>query len=228
MCNVVCLQSIFEIVERPESDDETAIISKLAIKFLFCSDACGEAHARGDIAGDWQGTLPAGKSLRIILKITKTDKGWSAKMYSIDQASQPINASSVTLDGSTFKYSVALIGGSYEGTLSADGNTIVGSWTQGPSPLPLTLVRATKETAWEIPIPPPPPKPIAADANPSFEVATVKPSKPEAQGLLMTFMQNRSSADRNGSTKTSSTLPRCPIKRALPVMNSGSQWFRSY
>jgi uncharacterized protein (TIGR03435 family) len=142
----------------------------------------GEAHARGDIAGDWQGTLPAGKSLRIILKITKTDKGWSAKMYSIDQASQAINASSVTLDGSTFKYSVALIGGSYEGTLSADGNTIVGSWTQGPSPLPLTLVRATKETAWEIPIPPPPPKPMAADANPSFEVATVKPSKPEAQG----------------------------------------------
>ena len=182
MCNVVCLQSIFEIVDRPESDDETAIISKLAIKFLCCSDACGEAHARGDIAGDWQGTLPAGKSLRIILKITKTDKGWSAKMYSIDQASQAINASSVTLDGSTFKYSVALIGGSYEGTLSADGNTIVGSWTQGPSPLPLTLVRATKETAWEIPIPPPPPKPMAADANPSFEVATVKPSKPEAQG----------------------------------------------
>ena len=103
-------------------------------------------------------------------------------MYSIDQASQAINASSVTLDGSTFKYSVALIGDSYEGTLSADGNTIVGSWTQGPSPLPLTLVRATKETAWEIPIPPPPPKPMAADANPSFEVATVKPSKPEAQG----------------------------------------------
>ena len=142
-----------------------------------------EAHARGDIAGDWQGTLQAGgKPLRTVLKITKTDKGWSAKLYSIDQGGQPINASSVTLDGSTFKYSVDLIGGSYEGRLSADGNSIVGSWTQGPNPLPLTLVRATKETAWEIPAPPPPPKPMAADANPAFEVATIKPCKPEAQG----------------------------------------------
>ncbi len=141
-----------------------------------------EAHARGDIAGDWQGTLQAGKSLRIVLKITKTDKGWSAKMYSIDQGAQPFNASSVTLDGSAFKFSVDLIGGSYEGRLSADGNSIVGTWSQGPGPLPLALVRATKETAWEIPVPPPPPKPMAADANPSFEVATIKPSKPEAQG----------------------------------------------
>jgi uncharacterized protein (TIGR03435 family) len=141
-----------------------------------------EGHARGDIAGDWQGTLQAGKSLRIILKIMKTDKGWGGKMYSIDQGAQPINVSSVVLDGSALRYSVDLIGGNYEGTLSADGNSILGNWTQGPNPLPLTLVRATKETAWEIPVPPPPPKPMAADANPSFEVATIKPSKPEAQG----------------------------------------------
>jgi hypothetical protein len=72
-------------------------------------------------------------------------------MFSIDQGGQPINASSATLDGSTFKYSVDLIGGSYQGTLNADGNSIVGSWTQGPNPIPLTFVRATKETAWEIP-----------------------------------------------------------------------------
>ena len=45
-------------------------------------------------------------------------------MYSIDQGSQPINVSSVTLDGSTFRYSVDLIGGNYEGT-------IIGNWTQG-------------------------------------------------------------------------------------------------
>src|SRR5260370_1391897 len=108
-----------------------------------------EGHARGDLSGDWQGTLQAGKSLRTVLKITKTDKGWSATMYSIDQGAQPIKATSATLDGSTFKYSVDLIGGSYQGTLSADGNSIAGSWTQGPNPLPLTLVRATKETRSE-------------------------------------------------------------------------------
>ena len=65
-------------------------------------------------------------------------------MYSIDQGALPIKATSVTLNGSTFKYLIDMIGGSYEGTLSYDNNSIVGTWTQGP-PLPLTFVRATKE-----------------------------------------------------------------------------------
>jgi uncharacterized protein (TIGR03435 family) len=148
--------------------------------------ATSAEHARGDIAGNWQGTLPAEKSLRIVVKIAKADKGWSATMYSIDQGAYPIKTTSITLDGSTLKYAVDLIGGNYEGTLSADGNSIVGTWTQGPKPLPLTLVRATKETAWEIPAPPPPPKLMAADADPSFDVATIKPNdsgKPNMFGL---------------------------------------------
>ena len=44
-----------------------------------------ETHAKGDIAGDWQGTLEAGKSLRTIVRIAKTDKGWTAKFYSISR-----------------------------------------------------------------------------------------------------------------------------------------------
>src|ERR1700744_791034 len=96
-------------------------------------------RARGDIAGDWQGTLQTGKSLRIVVKVAKTEKGWSARMYSIDQGGQPLNATSASLDGSTFKYSVDLIGGTFQGTVSADGNSIVGTWTQGPTPVPFTL-----------------------------------------------------------------------------------------
>jgi len=158
-----------------------------------------EAHARGDIAGDWQGTLQAEKSLRVVLKVVKADKGWSAKMYSIDQGAFPINVSSLTLDGSAFKYSVEMIGGSYEGTLSADGSSIVGTWTQGPKPLPLTLVRATKETAWEIPAPPPPPKLMAADADPSFEVATIKPNDSGATSMQGLTVRGRNFATRNSS-----------------------------
>jgi len=158
-----------------------------------------ETHAKGDISGDWQGTLQAGKSLRTILQIAKTDKGWSAKMYSIDQGGQPINASSATLDGSTFKYSVDLIGGSYQGTLSADGNSIVGAWTQGPNPIPLTFVRATRETAWEIPALRPPPKPMKEDADPSFDVATIKPNNSGASSIQGLTMNGRNFATRNSS-----------------------------
>jgi uncharacterized protein (TIGR03435 family) len=94
--------------------------------------------------------------------------------------------SSVTAHGSAIKLSVAGIGGTYEGKLSADGTAITGTWTQG-QPLPLNLKRATPETAWAIPEPPPPPVKMAADAKPAFEVATIKPSDPARPGQIVTL-----------------------------------------
>ena len=131
-----------------------------------------------DLSGNWQGTLKAGRDLRVIFTISKGDKDtWTAKMYSIDQGAQPIPVSSVTQHESNIKMSVEMIGGTFEGKLSDDGKTMTGAWTQGLQPLPLILVHATPETAWEIPPPPPPPKRIPEDANPTFEVATIKPTQ---------------------------------------------------
>jgi bla regulator protein blaR1 len=148
----------------------------------------GSALFAQNLTGAWQGTLTppaaAGKELRIVIKITTTDADTlKAVLYSIDQAAQGVPASSVTLQGSTFKMAIPGIGGSYEGKLSADGNSITGTFTQGPAPLPLNLTRATPATAWVIPEPPPPPKPMAADSNPAFEVATIKPSDPARPGI---------------------------------------------
>ena len=158
-----------------------------------------QTHAKGDITGDWQGTLQAQTALRTIVRISKGEKGLAVKMYSIDQGGQPLSASSASFDGSTFKYAVDMIGGSFTGAVSADGASIVGTWTQGPSPLPFTLVRATKETAWEIPAPRPPPKMMAADANPAFDVATIKPNDKGA-----TSMQRLTINGRNFVTVASS------------------------
>ena len=109
-----------------------------------------------NIAGTWQGTLQADKPLRLVVRIGKTHKGgWKATMYTIDQQPGPIEVNSVTLDDVAFELLVREVGGVFEGTLSADGNSIGGKWTQGPNPLPLTLVRATKKTVWAIPSPPP-------------------------------------------------------------------------
>jgi uncharacterized protein (TIGR03435 family) len=136
-----------------------------------------------DIAGNWQGTLefPAsgsqpGLKVRIVLKIAKAADGTlTALNYAIDQSPDPMTTAGVSLQGNTFRYSVPSLHGSYEAQLNADATAMTGNWTQG-RPLPLILVRATKEIAWEIPAPRPPPKPMAADADPSFEVATIKPS----------------------------------------------------
>lgn len=103
-----------------------------------------------DIAGDWQGTLKAGNGLRTILKIAHGENGaWKATLYSIDQGPEGIPVTSITFVDSTLKFSIDLIHGAYEGKVSADGNSIAGTWTQG-SPLPLNFERATKETAWKI------------------------------------------------------------------------------
>jgi uncharacterized protein (TIGR03435 family) len=144
-----------------------------------------------DIADTWQGTLHAGNDLRIVFKISKADGGgYKAVNYSIDQGGMPIPVAKVTLEGTTVKISVTAVGGTYEGKLSSDGKTIVGNWSQG-SPLPLTLTRATPETEWTIPEPPKPLPPMAADANPSFEVATIKPTKPDEQRKLLVVRGGR-------------------------------------
>ena len=147
-----------------------------------------------DITGTWQGTLHTGKDLRIVMKVSKADGGGlKAVVYSIDQTPQPFPAA-VTLQGATVKISVAAMGGTYEGKLAnTDGTSITGTWSQGPTPRPLDLTLANDKTAWEIPEPPPPPKLIPADANPSFEVATIKPTQegtrftihPTASGMLI-------------------------------------------
>jgi uncharacterized protein (TIGR03435 family) len=143
-----------------------------------------------NLAGTWQGTLVAGpQNLRIVFKISVGDNDkLKAVNYSIDQGGQPIPVTTITQDGPTVKLTIAPIGGSYEGKLSADGNTITGNWTQG-NPLPLVLTRATPATEWAIPEPPPPPKTMPADAKPRFEVTTIKPSQnPQGFG----FTVNRS------------------------------------
>lgn len=105
-------------------------------------------------------------------------------MYSIDQGGQA-SAPDITLKGTAVKIVMPSIGATYTGNLSGDGNSITGKWpssTGGGIPLILNLTRATPETAWKIPQPPPPPRMMPADADPVFEVASIKPANPAEHG----------------------------------------------
>lgn len=145
-------------------------------------------NAAKSLTGTWQGTLHAGRDLRVVVKIANDGKGtYKAQIFSIDQSGQPLPADSIALDGSAVKMALSLFGANFEGTLSKDGNTIDGNWSQGASSLPLLLTRATPETAWAIPAPPPPIPPMADDANPSLEVATIKLSRPGQHGKNFGF-----------------------------------------
>src|ERR1700728_3809855 len=140
--------------------------------------------AAGGIEGTWQGTLhiPNGQALRTVLKVTQDAKGaLSANFYSIDQGGQPFPVSSISFEGGVLKYAIQPFDLKYEGKISGDGNSITGASVQGGNSLPLVFERATPDTEWNIPAPPPRIPPMAADANPSFEVATIKPTNTDEQ-----------------------------------------------
>jgi uncharacterized protein (TIGR03435 family) len=163
-------------------------VRKLLLSIFALSAMPGAALFAQNLAGTWQGTLkvnsPSGAvNLRTVLKITRADdESLKGLFYSIDQSGAPTTVTSITLKGSAVKVSIAQMNGTFEGTLSADANTITGNWAQGGPSLPLTLVRATDQTAWTIPPPPPPPVVMPANAKPEFTVATIKPSNPNVQG----------------------------------------------
>jgi bla regulator protein blaR1 len=177
------------------------------------------------ITGTWQGTiqLPQGNGLRVVIKVSTTDADkLAAVFYSIDQQSPAIPATTFTRNGSAIKMTISAVNGTYDGRLSADGNSMEGTWTQG-APLPLNLTKATPETAWTIPEPPPPPTQMPADAKPGFEVATIKPALP---GRGFSLLVNRS-----GMLNTTSTTVADLIKFAYDLhprqITKGPSWLES-
>src|SRR5687767_15926855 len=114
--------------------------SLLRFVFLLVLLSAVTPHAQTqNLAGQWQGTLQIGKELRLVFVLAPTGQGnaLSGTMYSIDQGAQGI-AATVTVQGGTVRLAVAPAGISYEGKLAADGNSIVGTFVQGPGTLPLT------------------------------------------------------------------------------------------
>ena len=174
----------------------SSLILTLSLTALAQSPPPTAPHQTTDITGDWQGFLEfpsngtqPGAKLRIVLRIAKSPDGsLTALNYSIDQSSEPAHTSAVTLTGRTFRYTIPAYGAGYEGQLSADGNAITGMWNKTN---PLNFVRATKEAAWEIPAPTPATKPMAADADPSFSVATIKPSTADANSKYFRVYDRR-------------------------------------
>ena len=164
---------------------------KKVLWVLTLSICSGNALFAQSFPGTWQGALkvpqaPNGE-LRIVLKISTTaEDKLAADLYSIDQRTPAIPATTVAPSGNSLKMTIDRLNGTYEGRMTADGKTINGTWTQQGMLAPLDLTRATPETAWTIPEPAPPPKMMDPNAKPEFEVATVKPSDPNQPGWGIT------------------------------------------
>ncbi len=126
------------------------------------------------LEGVWQGnvTLPNAPESRAAIRITRADGSLAGVLFLLDTNGQ-MPVANISLQGTTAKMSIA--GMSYEGTMSADGNSLAGKLTMRDNSVPMALTRATPETAWELPKPP---AILAKDVPLEFVVSTIKPSPP--------------------------------------------------
>lgn len=92
--------------------------------------------------GNWAGTLDFGTAkLRLVLHVLSRDGGVKAGLDSPDQGVSGIPVTTLSRDGKSVAFGLASIGASFNGTLSADGRAIAGTFTQNGRDTPLTLTR---------------------------------------------------------------------------------------
>ena len=156
--------------------------------------------AARDLAGQWQGTLQQGNGQRTVLKIAKDGAQYKGVLYNIDQNGRAVAVPAIAVEGNAVKFEIKLQNASYEGTLSPDGNAIIGSEKlQNGELYALNLARVSGDAAWPIPEPP---NPMAADATPKFDVATVKPTDPNNTSGTWVTVRGRHLMTHNTTVET--------------------------
>jgi len=134
-----------------------------------------------DLSGTWQGTISSMTNFRVVLRVERSGGGWSGLLYRPGVlGTQVVEIPVIQLQGDAVRFEIPAMDNHFEGKLNADGSSLVGSWIGGEKAEPLTLMRATAETAWDSPAAQTALRPMV-NRDPSFEVATIKPALPQPQ-----------------------------------------------
>jgi len=113
-----------------------SILAMAAAAFLWSANA-------QDVAGMWLGTLQVGPTeLRLALRITRSAKGLTASLDSLDQGTYGIPVGAAQ-KGKNVRLEIKVVNGSYEGVINEKGTEISGTWRQ-TVPLPLVFRRTDK------------------------------------------------------------------------------------
>jgi len=116
-----------------------AVAKSLAwIALLLMPGPC-LAQAAPALSGTWQGD-----ATHVLELLPKKGGGWRGEFHYLGEAGGPLNGNpaTVTLSGQNFQFSLERRDASFEGTLSADGKSIAGTWKSGPAVVPVTFTRA--------------------------------------------------------------------------------------
>jgi CubicO group peptidase (beta-lactamase class C family) len=161
------------------------------------------------VDGYWLGTVitPA-RQLRIQLSIRSDQAGQEyCSLDSLDQNAFGLTCTNVGLWAQTFSFDVPVVHGHWSGTLSEDGRTLTGTWTQGQS-LPLSLQRQPAAIA--------PPQPLKVSYEPA--------SAPlDAAALQVSLDQAMSAAVQSGVLAADK-----PIGIAVGIVRNGARRILCY
>lgn len=104
--------------------------------------ASGRAQLpHADFTGEWRGALEAGaQSLTLVFHVTAGEAGLAAAMDSPMQGAFGVPFDGVSVSGDTLTLELTGARARFRGVLT-DSATLVGTWTQGPASLPLTVRR---------------------------------------------------------------------------------------
>ena len=121
----------------------------------FARDTFVPAAKPSQVDGIWLGALQAGgQTLHIQLHVKSDATGQEfCTNDSLDQGAMGLECGKVAFTAPDFSFDVPVVHGSWAGKLSADGNTLTGTWNQG-SPMALNFTR--QQTAIAAPAVPPP------------------------------------------------------------------------
>jgi pimeloyl-ACP methyl ester carboxylesterase len=96
-----------------------------------------------DIDGAWVGNIEVGETkIKTVLHLTTTQDGLAATLDSPDQGAMGIPVAAAKRDGASLTLDVAAVAGRYEAKISANLQTIEGTWKQSGGSFPLVLKRA--------------------------------------------------------------------------------------
>ncbi len=131
-----------------------------AMVFLSMTVTIVFGQTNSNLEGNWLGAIEvSGVKLRIVLKVTKTADGYTAKLDSPDQGAKDLPTDSIVLKDKTVNFSAAQFGMDYQGTLSEKGDEISGTLKGAAGNVSLNFKRTTENFSTKRPQDPAKPYP---------------------------------------------------------------------
>jgi pimeloyl-ACP methyl ester carboxylesterase len=125
-----------------------AVVMAMTPMVATAQAAPAQTAPANSITGEWDGMIG---NLHLVFVFGQTpDGGLVLKLTSVDQGNVVVPVDSVALDSGKLDVEMKAVGASYVATLSAAGDLITGTWTQGPASLPLTLHRPGAQPAFTL------------------------------------------------------------------------------